>query len=122
MDLSNIINADILLIDIPFNELRKNNFKSQEKLILNNEKILKLSSIILFNGTSGAEHYICLIECSEKLYLYDDSNKSKTISLIGNYYKIINNELYTKKIYGLVYLKVEGSSGGKFRRKLLKKY
>ena len=43
-------------------------------------------------------------------------------SAIENYYKIINNELYTKKIYGLVYLKVEGSSGGKFRRKLLKKY
>ena len=38
MDLSNIINADILLIDIPFNELRKYNFKPQEKLILNNEK------------------------------------------------------------------------------------
>ena len=47
-------------------------------------------------------HYICLYECNNIWYEFDDMNE-KNIK-IGTFDKIIDNENYTRNITGLYYI------------------
>jgi hypothetical protein len=115
--------AEILYLRIAKNPNDNKSVIIDEYIQLGNDNcILQLKSIILFNGMDNAGHYTCLINCNETWYLYDDSKKGKKLEKIGNFNKIINEQKFNTKIYGLVYVKIDNLNGGKSSIKLLKKY
>lgn len=61
----------------------------EEEIKLKTGKILKLYSIIVQQGINSGGHYICLYNCNDLWYEYDDLGPQ--ITPIGTFDKIINN-------------------------------
>ena len=69
----------------------------------NNKYPLYLNAIIIQKyGTVNFGHYICLYECNNIWYEFDDL-KRKNIK-IGSFDRILDNEDYTRNITGLYYV------------------
>lgn len=68
-----------------------------------NKHHLYLNAILIQQyGTIDAGHYICLYECNNIWYEFNDLNKKN--KKIGSFNKILENEDYTRNITGLYYV------------------
>jgi ubiquitin C-terminal hydrolase len=77
----------------------------EEEIKLKTGKILKLYSIIVQQGINSGGHYICLYNCNDLWYEYDDLGPQ--ITPIGTFDKIINNtneEKYLNNCTDLLYI------------------
>ena len=74
------------------------------KLILKGNKYpLYLNAILIQTyGSVNSGHYICLYECNNIWYEFDDLKKKNV--KIGSFDKILDNEDYTRNITGLYYV------------------
>jgi hypothetical protein len=66
-----------------------------------NSVSLYLNSIIIHHGSQHGGHYICLYECKGIWYKFDDLASS--VSLIGKFENILEDDNYTRNISGLFY-------------------
>tara|TARA_X000000950_G_C13919934_1_gene662872 strand:- start:6566 stop:7603 length:1038 start_codon:yes stop_codon:yes gene_type:complete len=103
-----IISSTFLCISIP----RYNPFDEEKKIttkivpvkyITIQENKLKLSSIIVHEGTQLEGHYYAFIEHNNIWYLYDDIINNGTPSLIGNYTALKEKYLETIAINGVLF-------------------
>jgi hypothetical protein len=68
-----------------------------------NKYPLYLNAILIQQyGTADSGHYICLYECDNIWYEFNDLNKKNT--KIGSFNKILDQEYYTRNITGLYYV------------------
>lgn len=74
----------------------------EKKIILKSGKILKLYSIIIQNGINIEGHYICLYNCNDVWYKYDDIGPK--IDKIGTINDIINHDTYLKNCTDFLYI------------------
>jgi hypothetical protein len=74
------------------------------KLKLKENKFpLYLNAILIQQyGTADSGHYICLYECDNIWYEFNDLKKKNT--KIGSFNKILDQEYYTRNITGLYYV------------------
>jgi hypothetical protein len=71
-----------------------------ETITLLSGQTLTLSAIVCYRNN----HYVCFILCNDKWYLYDDTNKKKLFSEIGDYSSLLKYRYYTPSKTGTLFI------------------
>ena len=62
----------------------------QKLKLIDNKLPLYLKSILVHRGNAGGGHYVCVFECKDNWYLYDDLESN--IESIGKFQDLLNRD------------------------------